>query len=126
MTKEESKAESPKQGQGEKKEKKSEEREIPEIESGNVVKVHQKITQGDKTRTQIFEGIVIAKRGKTSADQTITVRKVSDGGYGVERIFPLESPNVLKIEVLKTPRTRRSKLYYLRTAPRKLKELKDK
>jgi large subunit ribosomal protein L19 len=117
MTKEESK---------EKKEKKSEKREIPEIESGNVVRVHQRITQGDKTRTQIFEGVVIAKRGKTSSDRTITVRKVSDGGYGVERIFPLESPNVLKIEVVKKPKTRRSKLYHLRTSPRKLKELKDK
>jgi large subunit ribosomal protein L19 len=107
-------------------EKKAEKREIPAIESGNIVRVHQKITQGDKTRTQIFEGIVIAKRGKTKPDKTITVRKVSEGGYGVERIFPLESPNVLKIEVIKTPKTRRSKLYFLRTQPRKLKELKDK
>ena len=110
----------------EKKEKKLEKEQIPEVESGNVVRVHQKITQGDKTRVQIFEGIVLAKRGKTKADRTITVRKISDGGYGVEKIFPLESPNVLKIEVVKKPKTRRSKLYYLRTSPRKLKELKDK
>ncbi|MFA6392134.1 MAG: 50S ribosomal protein L19 [Patescibacteria group bacterium] len=117
MTKEESK---------DGNEKKSEKREVPHIDSGNVVRVHQRITQGDKTRTQIFEGVVIAKQGKTKSDKTITVRKVSDGGYGVERIFPLESPNVLKIEVIKKPRTRRSKLYFLRTAPRKLKELKEK
>lgn len=117
MTKDESK---------EKKDKKEEKREIPEVESGYVVKVHQKIIQGDKTRTQIFEGVIIAKRGKTKADRTITVRKVATGGYGVERIFPLESPNVLKIEVIKKPKTRKSKLYYLREAPRKLKELKDK
>lgn len=102
------------------------EKTVPEISTGNVVQVHQKIVQGEKTRNQIFEGVVIAKKGKTPADRTITVRKVSDGGYGVEKIFPLSSPLISKILVLKKPKVKRSKLYYLRKLPKKLKELKDK
>lgn len=109
-----------------KEERQSEPKNASEIKPGNVVQVHQKIVQGDKFRTQIFEGVVIAKRGKTDQDRTITVRKVSEGGYGVERIFPLASPLISKIAVLKKPKVRRSKLYYLRHQPRKLKELKDK
>lgn len=99
---------------------------IPEIYPGNVVKVYQKITQGDKFRTQIFEGIVIAKQGKTDEDRTITVRKISEGGYGVERIFPLASPLISRILVIKKPRVRRAKLYYLRKSPQKLRELKER
>jgi len=74
----------------------------------------------------MFEGVVIAKKGKTENDRTITVRKVSEGGYGVERIFPLASPLISKITVLKKPKVRRAKLYYLRHSPRELKELKEK
>ncbi|PIS42135.1 MAG: 50S ribosomal protein L19 [Candidatus Kerfeldbacteria bacterium CG08_land_8_20_14_0_20_40_16] len=99
---------------------------IPDLKPGNVVQVYQKIAQGDKFRIQMFEGVVIAKKGKTENDRTITVRKVSEGGYGVERIFPLASPLISKITVLKKPKVRRAKLYYLRHSPRELKELKEK
>lgn len=98
----------------------------PDIEAGNVVKVHQKLKEGDKERTQVFEGIVIAKQGKTEFDRTITVRKVCNGGFGVERIFPVASPLIEKIEVIKKPKVRRSKLYYLRKSPRKMRELLTK
>lgn len=98
---------------------------LPEIKPGNVVQVYQKIAVGDKFRTQMFEGVVIAKQGKTDADRTITVRKIS-GGYGVERIFPLASPLISKITVLNKPKVRRSKLYYLRGNTHKLEELKEK
>lgn len=96
---------------------------VPKIKPGNVIKVYQKLKEGDKERTQVFEGVVIAKSGKTELDRTITVRKVCEGGFGVERIFPVASPLIEKIEVIKTPRVRRSKLYYLRQSPRKMREL---
>ena len=70
---------------------------LPEIKPGMTVKVHQKIKEGDKTRVQIFEGILIARHGGTNPEATITVRKISEG-IGVEKIFPLFSPNVVKIE----------------------------
>ena len=101
-------------------------KKVPNIKAGNVVRVYQKLKEGDKERTQIFEGIVIAKSGKTELDRTITVRKVCEGGWGVERIFPVSSPLIEKIEVTKTPRVRRSKLYYLRQSPRKMRELLTK
>lgn len=105
---------------------KEEQKNIPEIQPGNIIQVHQKITQGDKFRIQIFEGVVIAKSGKTHEDRTITVRKICEGGFGVERIFPLASPFIIKIVILKKPKVRRAKLYYLRKSPQKLRELKDR
>ena len=86
---------------------------IPDIATGDTVRVYQKIKEGDKSRTQAFEGIVIARKHGLEAGATITVRKMS-GDIGVERIFPLYLPTIEKIEVLKSSRVRRAKLYYIR------------
>ena len=87
---------------------------LPDIRPGMTIKVHQKIKEGNKSRTQIFEGMVIARKHGSSPSATITVRKVT-GGFGVERIFPLYLPTIEKFEVVKTAKVRRAKLYYLRT-----------
>lgn len=84
-----------------------------DMRSGDTVRVWQKIQEGDKTRTQAFEGLVLAKKHGKEAGSTFTVRKVIDG-VGVERIFPLYSPSVDEIEILKRAEVRRSKLYYIR------------
>jgi len=101
---------------------------IPEIKPGMTVKVHQTIKETnskgeEKQRTQIFEGMVLAKKHGHEAGGTITVRKVSDG-IGVEKIFPLNSPNISKIEPIKQARVRRAKLSYLKDHKKKLKETK--
>lgn len=85
----------------------------PEYEVGDTVRVHVKVIEGEKERIQVFEGVVIAKKG-TSNRETFTVRKVSYG-VGVERIFPVHSPFVEKVEVVRSGRVRRAKLYYLRS-----------
>jgi len=86
--------------------------ERPQMKSGDTVRVHVKVREGDKERIQIFEGIVIGMhRGGTRA--SFTVRKVSFG-QGVERIFPLHSPTIAKVEVTRSAKVRRAKLYYLR------------
>lgn len=100
--------------------------DVDKIEPGMVVRVHQKIKEmtpkgEERERIQVFEGTVIAKKGKDRKSATITVRKVS-GGVGVERIFPLRSPAIAKIEVVKQLHVRRAKLYYLRKHKKKLKE----
>jgi len=97
----------------------------PDIASGDTIKVHQKVKEGDKERIQIFEGLVIARKHGKGISATITVRKVA-GGIGVERIFPIHSPSIDKIEVLRHGKTRRAKLYYLRTAKGKKAKLKKK
>ena len=84
----------------------------PEFKPGDSVRVHVRVVEGDKHRIQVFQGVVIARRGGGTRE-TFTVRKIS-GGIGVERIFPLHSPNVDKIEVMRRGRVRRAKLYYLR------------
>lgn len=81
---------------------------------GDLVRVHQKIQEDQKIRTQIFEGTVIALRGM-GQNKSFTVRRIGSGGIGVERIFPLFSPLIEKVEVKAKGRVRRSKLYYLRT-----------
>ena len=86
--------------------------EVPEFRAGDTVKVHVKVAEGDKERIQIFQGVVIARRG-SGTRETFTVRKIS-GGMGVERIFPLHTPTIDIIEVVRRGRVRRAKLYYLR------------
>ncbi len=88
-------------------------RSLPELRPGLIVKIHQKIKEGTKSRTQIFEGIIIAHKHGVGPNGTITVRKVTDG-IGVERVFPLHLPTIEKFEVVRTNKVRRAKLYYLR------------
>ncbi len=98
---------------------------MPDIRPGDTVKVHQKIKEGDKERIQIFEGVVIARKHGKGVSSTITVRKVVEQ-VGVERIFPVHSTAIAKIEVVKSAKVRRSKLYYLRTAKGKKAKLKKR
>jgi len=86
--------------------------EIPEFKPGDTVAVHVKVREGDKERIQTFQGVVIQRKG-SGINETFTVRKVSDG-VGVERIFPLHSPNIIQVERLREGRVRRAKLSYLR------------
>lgn len=86
--------------------------DIPEFRSGDTVRVHVKVSEGEKRRIQIFQGVVISHRGRGTGE-SFTVRKIS-GGVGVERVFPLHSPVIDKIEVVRRGRVRRAKLYYLR------------
>lgn len=98
--------------------------DIPDFKAGDTVRVHAKIKEGEKERVQVFQGVVIRKRkGNTSA--TFTVRKVSYG-IGVERIFPLHSPVIDKIEVVTRGRVRRGRLYYLRNLRGKAARIKEK
>ena len=84
-----------------------------DVKAGDTVRVYSKIQEKGKTRLQMFEGLVLARKHGTEAGATITVRKISEG-VGVERIFPLYSPNVDKFEVVKRANVKRSKLYFLR------------
>jgi len=104
---------------------KEQEKKMPELRPGDAIKVHQKIKEGEKERIQIFEGIIIGKKHGKGIPATITVRKVVDT-IGVERIFPIHSPSIDKIEVIRHGKVRRSKLYYLRTAKGKKSKLKRK
>ena len=95
---------------------------------GDTIRVHYKIKEGDKTRIQPYEGIVIAKKG-TGSSKTFTVRRIGADNIGVERIFPLYSPNIDHIDVVKMGKVRRAKLYYLRKkvgrAATRVKEIKN-
>jgi large subunit ribosomal protein L19 len=95
----------------------------PNFRSGDTVRVHVKIREGDKYRIQIFEGVVLARK-RHGVSSTFTVRKVSSG-YGVERIFPLHSPVIEKLEVVKRGKVRRARLYYLRERRGKAARLKE-
>lgn len=95
----------------------------PEVRIGDTVRVHIRIVEGSKERVQVVEGVVIKMRGSQNR-KTITVRKVSFG-VGVERIFPLHSPRVEKVEVVKHSKVRRAKLYYLRELRGKAARLKE-
>lgn len=86
--------------------------DIPDFRPGDSVRVHAKVVEGSRERIQLFEGVVIARKGQ-GISETYTVRKISNG-VGVERIFPLHTPRVEKIEVIRHGRVRRAKLYYLR------------
>ena len=98
--------------------------EVPVFSIGDTVKVHNKIKEGAKERIQIFEGTVIARRGG-GISETFTVRRVSYG-VGTEKTFPLHSPNVAKVEVVRSAKVRRAKLYYLRGRVGKYAKLKEK
>lgn len=99
--------------------------EKQDLRPGYVVRVHTKITQGEKERVQIFEGVIIAMKGK-GVGRTMTVRKIGEGGVGVERIWPIASPSILKVEVVSKAKVRRSKLYFLRQSLQKMKEMREK
>jgi large subunit ribosomal protein L19 len=86
----------------------------PDFQAGDIVKVYQKVKEQDKERIQIFEGVLLAKKHGKGVSGTITVRKISQG-IGVERVFPLHSPLVEKIEVARKTKVRQGKLYYLRS-----------
>ncbi|MDJ0830082.1 MAG: 50S ribosomal protein L19 [Desulfobacterales bacterium] len=98
--------------------------DVPDFAPGDTVKVHVKIREGEKERIQVFEGVVISKRSGTT-NATFTVRKVSYG-IGVERIFPLHSPVIDKIEVVTRGRVRRAKIYYLRKLRGKAARIKER
>ncbi len=98
--------------------------DIPDFKPGDTIRVHARIKEGEKERIQVFEGLVIRKRkGKTGA--TFTVRKMSYG-IGVERIFPLHSPNIDKIEIVTRGKVRRGRLYYMRKLKGKAARIKEK
>ena len=99
------------------------ERKTLDLRSGDTVRVHSRIKEGDKTRLQVFEGLVIARKHGREAGATFTVRKMISG-VGVERIFPLYSPVVEKIEIVKRSKTRRAKLYHVRK--KAVKELRKR
>ena len=99
--------------------------EVPVLRTGDTVRVHVKVVEGTRERIQVFEGIIIALGGRTGLGSTFTVRRVSHG-VGVERTFPLHSPRVEKIEILRKGRVRQAKLYYLREKIGKESRVKEK
>ncbi|MEZ4675529.1 MAG: 50S ribosomal protein L19 [Caldilineaceae bacterium] len=100
--------------------------DFPEIDPGDTVRVHQRITEGRNERIQIFQGTVITMRGGRSAGATYTVRRTASNGIGVERTFPLYSKSVEKVEVLRKAKVRRAQLYYLRDLQGKAARLREK
>lgn len=97
---------------------------IPQFKAGDTLRVSIRISEGDKTRIQNFEGICISLRG-TGVGKTFTIRKIGANGVGVERIFPIYSESIEEIKVLKIGRVRRAKLYYLRTRSGKSARIKE-
>ncbi len=97
--------------------------DAPEFAIGDTVKVHVKIREGERERIQIFEGTVIARKG-SGVSETFTVRRLSFG-VGIERVFPIHSPNVAKVEVIRHGHVRRAKLYYLRDRVGKAAKVKE-
>ncbi len=98
--------------------------DLPEFRSGDTVRVHVRILEGDKERVQVFEGVVISRKGG-QISSTFTVRKMSYG-VGVERVFPLHSPMIARIEVKKRGRVRRARLFYLRGRTGKAARIRDR
>lgn len=99
-------------------------KDMPDFKSGDTVNVHYRVREGDKERIQQYEGVVINKRG-SGANKTFTVRKISNN-IGVERIFPLYSPSIAKIDIKKRGNVRRAKLFYLRELRGKAARIKEK
>ena len=98
--------------------------DLPELKVGDTVKVHQKIKEGNRERIQIFEGTIIAMK-HSGINKTVTVRRISYG-VGVEKTFPVHSPNIAKFEVVRHGKVRRAKLYYLRGRVGKAAKVKEK
>jgi len=98
--------------------------DIPDFRPGDSVKVHVRLKEGEKERIQVFEGLVIARK-HGGVSETMTVRKLSSG-IGVERVFPLHSPSIAKIEVSRRGRVRRAKLYYIRQLRGKAARIKER
>ena len=98
-------------------------KEVPVINVGDTVRVHVRITEGDKSRIQVFEGTVIAKK-HGGINETFTVRRVAHG-CGIERVFPVHSPVVEKVEIVRSGKVRRAKLYYLRSRVGKAAKVKE-
>ena len=99
-------------------------RDLPAFDPGDTVRVHVRVTEGTRTRLQAYEGVVISRKGG-GLNQSFTVRKISYG-EGVERVFPVLSPNIDKIEVIRRGKVRRAKLYYLRDRVGKAVKLREK
>lgn len=97
-------------------------KDLPEIKPGMTVRVYQKIVEGGKERIQMFEGMVLSRHGGNALTATITVRKIASG-VGVERIFPIHSPLITKIEAVRQARVRRAKLFHLRGSKKRLQEV---
>ena len=97
--------------------------DLPELKIGDTVKVHAKIKEGNRERIQVFEGIIIAMK-HAGINKTVTVRRISYG-VGVEQVFPVNSPNVAKVELVRSGKVRRSKLYYLRDRVGKAAKVKE-
>ncbi|MFO8191166.1 MAG: 50S ribosomal protein L19 [Bacillota bacterium] len=98
--------------------------DLPPFSAGDTVKVHVRVVEGGRERVQVFEGVVIRRQG-SGARETFTVRRVTFG-IGVERVFPIHSPSISKIEVVKKGRVRRAKLYYLRKLTGKAARIKER
>lgn len=98
--------------------------DVPEFRPGDTVRVHAKVVEGERERVQIFEGLVIKRRG-AGISETYTVRKISNG-VGVERTFPVHTPRVAKLEVVRKGRVRRAKLYYIRALSGKAARIKER
>jgi large subunit ribosomal protein L19 len=99
---------------------------FPELGPGDTVRVHQRIVEGRNERVQVFQGVVVAMRGGSSAGATYTVRRTAAHGVGVERTYPLYSKNVEKVEILRKAKVRRAQLYYLRSLSGKAARLREK
>lgn len=99
--------------------------DFPDFKPGDTLNVHVRIKEGNKERIQVFQGAVIQRRNKGTTGETFTVRKISNG-IGVERIFPILSPNIEKIELLRRGKVRRAKLFYLRGKQGKAAKIKER
>lgn len=122
-------ADKPQEKKATKKTEEKIDRTFPDVQAGTLVRVHQEITEYNpkgeqKKRIQVFEGIVLGRKHGNGINSTVTVRKESSG-ISVEKIFPLHSPTVKKIEVVKRYKVRRAKINYIRTKHKKLREIKD-
>ncbi len=99
---------------------------LPELHTGDSVRVHQRITEGRNERVQVFQGVVIAMRGGLTPGATYTVRRTGSHGVGVERTFPVYAQNIDKVEVLRNAKVRRAQLYYMRKLQGKAARLREK